>query len=322
MPAMPNLAKMQAEGVFMRLESLELPSTPPCWFSAITGATPEEHRIQGFRMKAMQDVQRPPFWEFLDCPVGVVGIPLVYYAGGKFRGFIVPGFHAPMNFYPPDLQLDGYVVSAAKVTHGRFAWLSDVKKMAPEMVKKRQIEFLALQQRIEEERVVVVGELLERFDVDVLFVGILLLDRIGHGFAHHKWTMQDAYKTADSLLGELIRIASPETVVVFSDHGMDVSESPRIPPGVVESNEKRYIKSTLKVRQRGMHTRDGIFAAIGKYIQPRADVENAELRDIAPTVLAIMGEYRPNTMSGTTLDIFPVDEDPRTVEMLRGLGYL
>lgn len=319
---MPHLAKMRAEGVFTRLESLDLPSTPPCWFSAITGATPEEHRIQGFRKRAMQDVQRKPFWKFLDCPIGVVNVPLVY-AHGEHNGFIVPGFHAPWRPFPVNLKMiDSYRVEAGRVTEGRLTWLSEKQSLTAKQVKRRQISFMRLQEEVEGKRIDAIEDLLARFVVDVLFVGIMMLDRIGHAFAHHHWTMLDVYKYVDCLLGRLIAIAEPESVIVFSDHGMDARDSPRIPPGVIENERKRLAKSDGKVRPRGLHTRDGIFAAMGKYVQLGADAKNAELRDIAPTVLAIMGEYKPNTMSGKVLDIFPVDEDPRTVELLRGLGYL
>lgn len=317
---MPNLTTIKTKGVFGLLQSLEFPTSPACWFSIMTGCTPEEHRIQGFRKRAMQDVRCRPFWKFLDCPVGVVNVPLVY-AHGKHNGFIVPGFHAPWRPYPADLKvIDAYRVEAGRMTEGRLTWLSEKQNLTDKQIKRRQVSFMRLQEDVETKRVDAIEDLLARFTVDVLFVGIVMIDRMGHAFAHHHWTMRDVYKYVDRLLGRLADITKPENVVVFSDHGMDVYDSPRIPTLVIENEKKRLAKSDGKVRPKGLHTRDGIFAACGPNVLTSASV-NAFLVDVAPTLLAMLGVEKPDEMSGDVMDIFWEEEDSQLLEMLKGLGY-
>lgn len=318
---MPNLVAIKTNGSFGLLQSLEFPSTPTCWFSIITGCTPEEHRIQGFRTRAMQDVRREPFWKYLDCPVGIVNIPLVY-AYGEHDGFIVPGFHAPWRPHPPDLEMiNGYRVEAGLMTEGRLTWLSEKQDLTDKQIKRRQLSFMRLQEEVETKRVDAVEDLLARFNVDVLFVGIVMLDRMGHAFAHHYWTMRDAHKHVDRLLGRLVDITEPENIVVFSDHGMDVSDSPRIPRSVIENEEKRLAKSDLKVKPKGLHTRDGIFAACGVDVL-RGVSGDGLLVDVAPTILSMLDVEKPDGMSGNVMDIFWREGDFQLLETLKGLGYV
>lgn len=322
---MPNLSRLRSVGVYGLLKSLRFPSTPACWFSIYTGCNPSEHRIEGFRRKAMWDVKRRLFWDYFDCPVGLVNLPLVCHAGGQLDGFIVPGFYARWQPYPADLRMiDNYLVDAVRITDGRITWLSEVKKFDAAEVKKRQNRFRELQRRVENRRVDAVADLINKFPIDVLFIGIMMLDRVGHAFAHHEPTMRDFYRRADILLGRLIEIVSPENIVVFSDHGMDASDSGRIPESVVKNDEKRLAKSRLKVRPRGMHTRDGIVLFTGPDVRANGAINAAELRDVAPTILQMCGIKKPGTMSGKVLSVFndiTKEEEAILLEMLEGLGY-
>lgn len=321
---MPNLSSIRAAGAYGRLESLEFPSTPPCWFSAHTGCLPDEHGIGGWRRKAMKDLKRKPFWQYLDCSVGLVNLPLVYHVGEEFDGFVVPGVGAPWLPYPTDLQLgDGYEVEAANVTQGQFTWLSATQKLTPKQVRRRQTVFLRLQREVETRRVEAVSSLIKRFPVDVLIVGNVMLDRIGHGFAHHEPTMRDAYRRTDILLGRLVGMAKAKNVVVFSDHGMVAIGSPRIPQTILDSTAKVFSQSALKIRLKGKHTLDGILAFSGPEVKRGHLLEGAEIRDVAPTLLRMLHVAVPDVMSGKTLKAaFHESENVDMLKVLRGLGYV
>jgi arylsulfatase A-like enzyme len=52
----------------------------------------------------------------------------------------------------------------------------------------------------------------------------------------------------------------------------------------------------------GTHRMDGIFLAYGQAIQPGALAEKAQIVDLAPTILYLMGEPVPEHMDGVALD--------------------
>ena len=103
---LPNLNTIANEGVSGRLESLDMPLTPPAWFSMYTGCRPEEHGIESWRYSWDWDWLKacnvPCFWEYLyPYKVGLINLPCVH--GHEVNGFVVPGFIAPFKKWPPDL---------------------------------------------------------------------------------------------------------------------------------------------------------------------------------------------------------------------------
>jgi predicted AlkP superfamily phosphohydrolase/phosphomutase len=60
----------------------------------------------------------------------------------------------------------------------------------------------------------------------------------------------------------------------------------------------------------GRHDMNGIFAAQGPYIEAGKTIEAAEITDIAPTVLHLMGHAIPDDIDGKVLPIFKANTPP------------
>lgn len=312
---LPALGEIASSGTFCRLRSVDFPTSPAAWCSVYTGCLPEEHNITGFRTDGLKTLHREPLWDYLDCKIGLVNLPCVA-AGDEetLDGFIVPGFAAASEkAWPKGLEIpDDYVIETTGHPVGRLRWLFGGSEKLTTDVGEAQIKFLRFNREAECRRVSFALELAEKFEVDLLFVGIMLLDRIGHGFAHHEWTMEDSYRMADELIGELMRSYQPSDVIVFSDHGIAPATSDRIPQTVLDNAARARRKNSNKLEPKGLHTLDGILVT-----NCRCDFEGVELRDIAPTVLERFGVSKPEEMSGKGLV-----EERMILESLRALGYV
>jgi len=161
------------------------------------------------------------------------------------------------------------------------------------------------------------------------------------------------YEHNDRYLGELLASVDPGTVVlVVSDHGFEASG---IVPEPVSRSEFQELRAearksgTVAVGQSGQHHTDGVIIAWGPGIVQPGRIE-AQLVDIAPTVLALLGLPVPEDLAGRVLtEIFvpeylaaypPVNipsyepyvrrqvvapsaaEDAELTRQLRALGYV
>lgn len=324
--SMPNLRRLAEDGSFGRLESTAFPTTPQAWCSMYTGCTPEEHGISGFRKDGIAPIRVRPFWESLPWTIGLMNLPMVCARKNeKLRGFIVPGFSCPRRWHPSGLHPSGYVIETTNHQPGRARWLLGGNDRLKKGIKDAQIRFLRFNRETERRHVDFTLRLLKQYPVDMLFIGIMLIDRIGHSFAHHRDTMLDTYRTADSLLGRLIKEASPQLTVVFSDHGMDTVDSGRIPETVQANERDKLRKNPKKLQVRGTHTLDGIVCLSGAAIRT-SKIEDAELRDIAPTLMYMINGDVPDVMSGKQLDVYSsgyTDVEQKALEeSLAALGYI
>jgi len=321
---LPTLSGLRSSGVFGMLRSVDFPTSPAAWCSVYTGCKPEEHGIEGFRSDGIATLRRPPFWDFLDCKVGLMNLPCVSARRDEaLDGFIVPGFSAPFDVHPPRLSLGRYIVDTTQHQRGRLRWLLRGPKRLTDGVKKAQVEFLRFNREVEKAKVDKAITLARFFDVDVLFIGLMMVDRVGHGFAHHEATMLDVYRTLDRQIGRLADALDPEYVIVFSDHGMDVAESDRIPQSVRENEAKALRKNPHKLNPRGLHTCEGILFVSGPGVRRGVGITGARLWDIAPTVLWLFNREMLDSMTGSILEeIFYQREDQSLLTSLEALGYV
>jgi tetratricopeptide (TPR) repeat protein len=138
----------------------------------------------------------------------------------------------------------------------------------------------------------------------VYFEGI---DLVGHRFQHYRPPKMAMVKAADyakfhdvvtayylyqdSLLGELMRRAGPETtIMVISDHGFKTGS--RRPEGILPYTVDQPVE---------WHREDGIFLLSGPAAGRGALAQKADLFDIAPTLLALLGAPVPSDMPGKVL---------------------
>lgn len=115
------------------------------------------------------------------------------------------------------------------------------------------------------------------------------------------------YRHNDAYLGELLKLVSPETVVlVVSDHGFEASRQlPALKalPGLFEGPEaeRAAMNGMVAVGQSGKHQLDGLLIAAGGPIRRGAAVKATQY-DIAPTILALLGLPVARDMPGRVLE--------------------
>jgi hypothetical protein len=114
------------------------------------------------------------------------------------------------------------------------------------------------------------------------------------------------YVHNDAFLGELLAHLDKDTaVLVVSDHGFEASRqlpALKAAPEMFEGAdaERAAMNGMIAVGQSGKHNLAGVLIAAGGPIRRGASVE-AGVRDIAPTVLALLGLPIPRDMDGRVL---------------------
>lgn len=159
---------------------------------------------------------------------------------------------------------------------------------------------------------------------DLTGVFLVASDPVSHTFWHHHeptaYTGVDPKAAArlgalvpniyvhdDAFVGELLkRVDENSVVLVVSDHGFEASGQlpARKPAEKMFSGpeaEAAHLRGEIAVGQSGRHNIAGILIAAGGPIRRGAAVK-ASLRDIAPTVLAILGLPVPKDMEGRVLE--------------------
>ena len=167
-----------------------------------------------------------------------------------------------------------------------------------------------------------------RDDWDLLAVYHDAIDHIGHGFIeYHPPAMahvspEDAavwgqvvngmYRFHDLMLGTLLDLAGPETtVLLISDHGF---YSDHLRPAVLEHFRDPEKKFGPEMNPVAWHRPHGIFVAAGKAIKHDDLIHGANLLDVAPTVLTLLGVPVADDMDGRVLTrIFAEPVEPEHV---------
>ncbi|MEW6368823.1 MAG: alkaline phosphatase family protein [Acidobacteriota bacterium] len=115
------------------------------------------------------------------------------------------------------------------------------------------------------------------------------------------------YEHNDAYLGEIRRLVGNDTVVmIVSDHGFEATgtlPADRPPaPHFFDGPEAEAaaMNGVVAVGQSGKHHRDGVLIVSGGPIRRGVEV-NANIYDIAPTVLALLGLPVPEDMQGRVL---------------------
>lgn len=218
----------------------------------------------------------------------------------------------------------------------------------------------------------IIDSLEEHGQPDLMGVFLVTTDTVSHTFWHHAnpddfdgidrekasrlgVIVDNLYAHNDLYLGEILSRIDPNTVIlVVSDHGFQ--SSGLLPKDVPKKDYAEYWKSekregTIAVGQSGKHHLDGIFIASGYPIRKGVTVD-ADIYDIAPTILALLGLPNATDMKGEVLreifepsfledrtsknidsydDIIPLEGrgidhgrlgEEELVEQLRSLGYV
>ncbi len=291
--ALPNFARLRAEGAVGVVHSTLPFISPPAWATVATGVPPADHGVWSFWIPSPENPRgrfvdaacrlAKPFWLDLSeagRTVGIVDVPLTS-PPDAVNGFMVGGFPYPKDAaltFPPELEADlvarGYLRDAfngpPRPGH-EGEWLDEMTAMA------------------RARRTIGLGLLFERRP-DLSMIVFTLPDRV----QHHLWrfhdpahplhradspeklrsAVRDAYVWCDEILGEVRGTLRPgETLFVFSDHGFGPAYE-----GISKERVLASLPASIRAkRARGVNLFGGDFYLDGSTREERAALVDALL---------------------------------------------
>ena len=385
---LPHLAKLREEGAAGILLSDMPMISPILWTSIATGKTPDLHGVTWFMTEAEDGSMIPvssyerkvrTFWNIASeagKTCGIVGWWATWPAD-PINGFLISDFVAWHSFgvtgrssvdqgktWPADLihlvdeimpsPLDVPAAELEKMVHLPAASLMPDPTVDPyadppahlrqAMATSRGYTDLVLHQ-LDRNRTQLMAVYYEGTDAISHLFGDFQAPRLpwvsAEDFAAYRDVVDEYWKWQDVLVGELLAKRGPQTtIIVISDHGFRIGDERR--------KEDEFNIDTADED----HMPDGLIIINGPNVQVGARITNADIYDVAPTVLYAMGLPVANDMKGHVLtDAFtreslqanPVktvstyetaplvraeavqrnEEDRENLEkMLRSLGYL
>jgi predicted AlkP superfamily phosphohydrolase/phosphomutase/tetratricopeptide (TPR) repeat protein len=337
---MPFLKKLIEIGVSGKMATLVPIISPILWNSIATGKQADKHDILGFvepspdgkgaRPVSSTSRKAKAIWNILS-QSGLRSGVVNWYASHPAEpidGTIFTNRFAPKvgpkaevlpldlhSFHPPEMlefvesfQVDPRTISAEQM-------LPFFPNQRPTDMTDLRVHMLA---KILAECATthnVATHLVAQDDWDFLAVYYDAIDHVCHGFIEYyppamaHVSAEDAaiyggvvtgmYRFHDMMLARLLDLAGPDTtVILISDHGF---YSDHLRPNVAEHSRNPSDKFGAKMNPVAWHRPQGIFVAGGKSLKHDELIHGANLLDIAPTVLALLGLPIPEDMDGRVL---------------------
>jgi predicted AlkP superfamily phosphohydrolase/phosphomutase len=236
---MPTLSKLRARSVWGPMTSVVPPITMPAWSCMMSGQTPGDLGVYGFRDRSAYDygplafassrsIKVPRIWDTLTSegrPSVVLGVPGTY-PPSPINGCMVGCFLSPSTdsayTHPAGLADD-----IARFTGGYILDVEDFRSNDHERVLQRVFDMT-------EQRFAVAGHLMTRHEWDLFSFVDMGPDRLHHGFwkycdpAHPRYepgnpfenAFRDYYRALDRhLAGFLEKVPSDAAILLVSDHG-------------------------------------------------------------------------------------------------------
>ncbi len=244
-PELPNISRLMQNGIHGPLQSITQPITPAAWTAMISGRNPGHfgftdftYRVGNaytdFRLVHSRVIRVPTLYTLLaeaGRRVLAVGVPISYPPldipnGVSVSCFMAPSLGKPI-VHPPGLQAE--LLAQTSSPYILDASLPDDTREVD------RDDLLARIREMDRQRFDIAGHLVGGTDWDLLFMVAMGTDRVGHYFmrfldpAHGRYdqdpryanAIRDHYRYCDERVGELVRRAGPDTVVmVVSDHGI------------------------------------------------------------------------------------------------------
>jgi tetratricopeptide (TPR) repeat protein len=382
---LPHFARLREHGAYGRLRSSQPLISPIIWTTIATGKPPDLHRIGHFVAVNRSTGEQLPvtsrmrkvkaLWNILseaERSVAVVGWWATWPAEAV-RGTIVSD-HLCYHFlfeegFEPSGDLTG-VVSP----HHRLDALSRLIRRPADLTMEEIAPFVDVSAEefgrpfefnddlghfkwaltTSESYRRIWEHLWREEDPDLLMVYIEAVDSTSHLFGHlfrtgdlageleaqrrrYGHAVERIYLYADQLVGEAIEAMDDRTaLIVLSDHGFDLGALP------IDPSKTRDLR-----RVSAQHHRiEGILYMYGRNVKPGVRIDQAEIVDIAPTLLTLLSmppaEDMPGRVLSEALDLAPLSRidtyesgkaasgsgttgssvDPEILEKLRSLGYL
>jgi predicted AlkP superfamily phosphohydrolase/phosphomutase len=242
---LPHIGRLMQNGIYGPLQSITQPITPAAWTAMISGRNPGHfgftdftYRVGNaytdFRLVHSRVIRVPTLYTLLaeaGRRVLEVGVPISYPPPDIPNGVSVSCFMAPSLgkpiVHPPELQAE--LLAQTSSPYVLDASLADDAK------EFDRDELLARIREMDRQRFDIAGHLMESREWDLLFMVAMGTDRVGHYFMrfldpeHGRYdpdpryadAIRNHYRYCDERVGELVRRAGPDTVVmVVSDHGI------------------------------------------------------------------------------------------------------
>ncbi|MCC7389044.1 MAG: alkaline phosphatase family protein [Phycisphaerales bacterium] len=330
---MPNLRAFLDGGVRGNVASLHPMLSPILWTSIATGKHADKHGILGFaepdgstgKVRPVTSTSRrcKALWNILSRR-GLRSTVINWFASHpaeRIRGVVVtdryarptgppnePWPGAPGSVHPEELAapLEALRVHPGRLTAAQVRhFVGRVAEVNPGEDKLMQhlLGLLARCASIQSAATALIAE--EPWDLFAVYFEEI--DRFGHEFMEYhppkresvdqrefelySGVMNAVYTFHDMMLGRLLELAGEETtVIILSDHGF-------------HSDDRRPAMSS-KIQAGApvaWHRPYGVLAMRGPHIKRGEQLYGASLLDIAPTILAMLGQPVPDDMDGAPL---------------------
>jgi predicted AlkP superfamily phosphohydrolase/phosphomutase len=239
----PNIQALMKRGMWGELESITPPITVPAWACAMTGKTPGELGIYGFRNRkdttygglsiaTSGAITAPAVWDALGAKglrSLLIGVPPGYPPPKEFPGWRVACFLTPPSAkswaFPAELQTE--IV-------GELGEANDYIFDIPDFRRAGYDQALDQVFRMTERRFRIARKLVQEKPWDFFMLCEIAPDRLHHVFWQHwdplhplhepgnkyETAFQDYYRSLDEHIGSLLEaLPSDAIVIVMSDHG-------------------------------------------------------------------------------------------------------
>ncbi|MBM4053006.1 MAG: hypothetical protein FJ270_09765 [Planctomycetes bacterium] len=352
---MPVLAALIARGIRSDLSTLEPKLSPLLWTTIATGRTPDRHGIanfvepkpdgSGLRVASSTSRKVKALWNIAS-QSGLRSQVTGWYAshpaepvdGSVTSNLLMEGDPGDGGAWPlaagavhPEALADG--VAASRV--GRAAMRAEglvhlVPNLPAGVANDPRVATLCKLMAVAAsvERAALVA--MDRGPWDLSMVFFESIDTVGHHFMQYRLprmkhvsdadirafggVMDAVYTWHDAALGRLLDRAGPDTTVILvSDHGFH-SGSGR--PHLEDLPPERRME-----KEASWHRPTGILVAVGPGIRAGSTVAAANIVDIAPTVLALLGLPAASDFAGRVLAEAvecPVPERVKSWEAIEG----
>ncbi len=332
---MPNLQRLIDTGVRADLLTISPMISPVIWTSIATGVEPTRHGILDFLVEDPDGGGRQPVtsaqrksatvWEMLSrggTTVGLVGWWATWPAE-PLRGYVVSdrvayqlfGFTADPTdeggkTWPPGLfsEIRDSVVEPQEISWDRVVGYLGTDKMPQKGSDRERLDDFRTVLASGETYLEIAVDLRRRFEPALEAVYFEGTDTVGHLFMPFRAPkMPDVelgrfrrfapvvdryYETIDGYLGRLLAGRGKDwTVIVASDHGF-ATDTTR--PQVTDSRIDHGPAADW-------HRRFGILVLSGAGIRQGVELAEANVYDIAPTLLALFGQPIPRSWPGRAL---------------------
>ncbi|MFQ6079974.1 MAG: alkaline phosphatase family protein, partial [Thermodesulfobacteriota bacterium] len=245
---LPNLGKLMDEGAYGRIRSIHPPITAPAWASMLSGKSPGELGVYGFRHRQLGSYTEKYFafsdrirakrvWDILSergKRVIVLGVPQTFPVK-SVNGVMVSSFLTPNTSvqytHPPELKEEIERVSRFRGQYSteKRGYMLDVENFrSPD--KDRVLHEIY---EMTEKQFAVMRHLMKSREWDFFATVFMGPDRVHHGFWKHmdpkhkdyergnryERAIEQYYKFIDEQIGRVLRLADGAKVLVVSDHG-------------------------------------------------------------------------------------------------------